>query len=250
MGAGTTLAVVVAGLERDWPLDIMPARIYNMAFTRRDPELMARHLEEVKRIGVPQIVVDVPPAVVPIGPWAITTCSDVPVFGPSTTAEVEFVIAQHQEQLYVGVGSDHTSRPLQARNIGWSKTVCPNVLAPVLWPLEDVASHWDDLVIESHVIVGGERLLYQRASGATFWPPDELLARLAEKVPASRGEPRRLGDFLAFSGTVASEHHEIMLSDEWEFSLFDAVLARTIRHRYHAPDLSETVRDLPTLAVR
>jgi hypothetical protein len=248
MPAGVRLSVVVEGLERKVPLGLTPTRIYNMAFTRRNPELMALHLEEVKRIGIPQIVVDVPPAVVPIGPWAVTTCSDVPVFGPSTTAEVEFVVAQQEGKLYLGVGSDHTSRPLQARNICWSKTVCPNVLAPTLWPLEEVASHWDDLVIESHVVVGGERILYQRGDGASFWPPDELLARLAEKVTASRGDPRRLGDFLAFSGTVAAEQNEIRLSDEWEFALADPVLARTIRHGYRAPELSDTVRDLPKLA--
>jgi len=238
---GTSLQFMVESSEGTFPLSVVTRRNYIMGFTQRDPQMMQRHLEEVEKIGVPAITVEEPPAVVPVGHWAITTATELPVNEERTTAEVEFALIQYDGRQYLGVGSDHTDRTLEETSIPWSKMVCAKVIAPVIWPLEEVVDHWDDLVIESHLVIDGKLELYQHADGACFWPPDQILEGLARKVKDAAGDVAALSDFVALAGTVVSEGGLQRFVREWEFSLEDPTLGRSIRHRYTTPLLKDEV---------
>jgi hypothetical protein len=111
----------------------------------------------------------------------------------------------------------------------------------VIWPLEEVVDHWDYLVIESHVVIDGKTELYQHADGARFWPPDQIFEGLARKVKDAGGSVAALGDFVALAGTVVAEGGLQRFAQEWEFSLDDPKLGRSIRHRYTTPVLKDEV---------
>src|SRR5690606_30208457 len=98
------------------------------------------------------------------------------VSGDASSGEVEFVLAQFNGRLWVGVGSDHTDRKLETVGVAISKQLCDKPICPTFWPFDDVAGHWDDLVLRSFIIEDGERRLYQEGSVASMLPPAQLIA--------------------------------------------------------------------------
>jgi hypothetical protein len=211
-------------------------RAYNLGFTIRDEEKMRRHLEECHRVGVPIPVVTRPPLVMPISTWAWVTDDVISVQRERTSGEVEIAtVVDADGTIYVGVGSDHTDRALECIDIPWSKQVAPNVIAPTLWPWDEVAGHWDDVLMESWVVDGGQRVKYQEASVAEFWTPAEMLQGVRESVV----EP---GGAIAFlSGTVVSIEETLRFAEEWTLRLIDPVLDRTIEHTYRVEVLAGEV---------
>ena len=82
-----------------------------------------------------------------------------------------------QGRIFVGAGSDHTDRKVETYNVTVSKQMCDKVMAPVLWEIEDVADHWDRLILRSHAWIGGARVLYQEGTLDAMLPVKDLIAR-------------------------------------------------------------------------
>ena len=55
--------------------------------------------------------------------------------GGRSSGEVEFLILQTAGRLWVGVGSDHTDREVEAYGITVSKQMCDKPVASEFWPL-------------------------------------------------------------------------------------------------------------------
>jgi 4-hydroxyphenylacetate 3-monooxygenase len=215
-------------------------RMYNLGSATRAAELAAVHQQEVARAGI-HIAFDVPaPRIYPIGAHALTTGDEVFVQDDETSGEVEIVIAV-SDQIYVGVGSDHSDRALERVSIPWSKQVCPNVLAPVLWPFEPMRVRWDACVLRSWV----DGRLYQEVSVAAFLHPYDVLATLRRRV--SDLPPR---DYLVFCGTVASLDQALGFGTGWSFELEDPVAGRRIRHGYAIRNLFDEIRSEFRVPVR
>jgi len=215
-------------------------RMYNLGSATRSADTAAVHHAEVAQAGI-RIAFDVPaPRIYPIGAHALTTGDEVLVQDDETSGEVEIVIAVH-EQVYVGVGSDHSDRALERVSIPWSKQVCPNVLAPVLWPFEALRERWDRCVLRSWV----DGRLYQEVGVATFLHPDDVLATLRERV-----SDLPVRDYLVFCGTVASLDKALGFGRRWSFELEDPVAGRRIRHAYAIRNLFDEIRSEFRVPVR
>lgn len=211
-------------------------RLYNLGFTIRDADLMRAHLDEIVKEGVPMPHVDKPPIILPISDWAITTADEITVQRERTSGEIEIVtLVKPDGSLLVGVGSDHTDRSLEAVDIPWSKQVCPNVLAPSVWPLEQVEDHWDEIYLESEVGVNGEFQLYQRAPVNFFWTPREMVESLVGRIKPVQG------GMVLFSGTVVTVDHTLSYSRDWVIRLVDPVLGLRLEHQYRVTVLSEEI---------
>ncbi len=72
--------------------------------------------------------------------------------GESSGGEVEFVLLQHGGRLWVGAGSDHTDREVEKYGVTVSKQMCEKPIASTFWAYDDVAPHWDRLLLRAHVI--------------------------------------------------------------------------------------------------
>jgi len=101
-----------------------------------------------------------------------------------------------------------------------------------LWELEDVAAHWDRLILRSYAVTGGKRELYQEGTLDAMLPVEELIKRgfAGGKLPDGCA---------MFGGTFAAKGG-IRPADRFEFELEDPVLKRKISHAY----------DVVTLPVR
>lgn len=211
-------------------------RVYNLGFTMRDEAKMQAHLDEVAKEGVPPPSTDNPPIIFPISPWATITDTLVTVQYAKTSGEIEIVTLARGDELYVGVGSDHTDRDLEAINIPWSKQVAPNVLAPTVWDWKEVAPHWNEVLLESYVSEAGNRKLFQQAGVAEFWTPVEMRDSLDGRIKLVEE-----GFLMLFSGTVVSIDGQLKYGREWTISMIDPVLERRIEHTYHVVVLDEEI---------
>jgi len=207
-------------------------RMYNFGSATRDPAVAVAHQQEVAHSGI-HIALSVPaPRIYPIASHAITTGNEVFVHNAETSGEVEIVLIE-ADQLYVGVGSDHTDRALERTSILWSKQACPNVLAPVLWRWADVAAFWDRCMLRAWV----DGRPYQEVEAARFLSPPDMLRILRERVA---DVPAR--NFVLFGGTIVALDKKLGFGRRWEFAL-TAPDGREIRHAYQVTNILDEVRE-------
>ena len=214
------------GYTRASPADVAIDRAIIAGWTGRDAEAVENHIRELEVLGVKR------PATTPIfyrvAAARLTTDSTIEVLGTQSSGEVEFVLLQTQGELWVGAGSDHTDREVEAYGVSVSKQMCEKPIASMFWRYAEAVAHWDQLILRSYAVVAGERLLYQEGSVAAMRHPEDLIERYA-KGGLAEGT-------LMFCGTLAV-HGGVRATERFEFELEDPVLNRKIQHGYDVVSL-------------
>ncbi|MGH8139865.1 MAG: DUF2848 domain-containing protein [Steroidobacteraceae bacterium] len=191
-------------------------------WTGRDPEAVERHIAELVELGIQR------PSSVPLFYRAagtrLTTGDAIDVIGEESSGEVEFVLLQHAGRLWLGVGSDHTDRRVETYDVSASKQMCEKPVAPLWWAFDDVAAHWDRLILRSFINTGTGRTLYQEGMVASMLAPAVLISRYcgADSLPDGT---------LMFCGTLPARGG-IRPAPQFDFEIEDPVLGRKIQHGY------------------
>ncbi|MEQ1935421.1 MAG: DUF2848 family protein, partial [Fimbriimonadaceae bacterium] len=141
--------------------------------------------------------------------------------------EAEGVVYVCESGTWVGVGSDHTDRKLESVGVTLSKQACAKPVSLEVWPMEEIASHWDEIRLESRLADGG---IYQGDSVAKLRKPQELLSLYATHVGTVQAGT------VMFCGTMPV-HGEIRYGADLTLRLFDPVLRRAITHSYSVEEL-------------
>ena len=147
------------------------------------------------------------------------------VSGGQSSGEAEFVLLRDGGETFVGIASDHTDREVETYGITVSKQMCGKPCANTLWKFDDVAGHWDQLVLRAYATIDGERVLYQEGKVTAMRAPDDLLAQFA------RHDGRFVDGTAMLCGTLAAIGG-IRPAERFEVELEDPVLGRTLRHAY------------------
>jgi hypothetical protein len=191
----------------------------------RDRAAVEEHIAELEAVGVPR------PSSVPVfyrvSAARLTTAAQIESTAASS-GEVEAVLLRHDGRLWVGVGSDHTDREVEAYGVAVSKQMCDKPVAAQLWAFDDVADHWDDLVIRSWI---DDDVLYQDGALAALVSATDLL---------DLSEPTLADGTLMLCGTVPAIGG-IRPAGSFTYELADPVRGRSIRGAY-------AIRDLPLVA--
>jgi hypothetical protein len=209
------------------PLTLKLRQAVIAGWTGRDPVARDKHIAELEQLGIAR------PASTPIyyrvAARRLTTADAIEVSGSDSSGEVEFVLIGSEGRIFVGVGSDHTDRKVEAYGVTVSKQMCDKPLAPVLWNFADIADHWDRIVLRSFATIDGERVLYQEGRLDGMLGVDDLIAR--------GFDGGKLPDGCAvFGGTFAAKGG-IRSATRFEFEINDPVLKRSIRHGYDVIEL-------------
>jgi len=191
-------------------------------WTGRDPVARDKHISELEALGIAR------PATTPIyyrcSARRLTTSDIIEVCGADSSGEVEFVLIGWQGRIFVGLGSDHTDRKVESYSVTVSKQMCDKPMSPVLWELEEVIGHWDQMVLRSWAWFDGQRTLYQEGTLDAMLPVKELI---------DRGFGRSgLPDGCAMFGGTFAAKGGIRPSVRFEYELEDPVLKRKITHAY------------------
>jgi hypothetical protein len=216
------LAFTIDAQGTTTPLTLAIDQAVIAGWTGRDPVARDKHIAELEAIGIAR------PASTPIyyrvSARRLTTTDSIEVSGGDSSGEVEFVLIGWQGRIFVGAGSDHTDRKVETYSVTVSKQMCEKVMAPVLWELEEVAAHWDRMILRSHAWIDGTRVLYQEGTLDGMLPVKDLIARGFGGAGLPDG-------CAMFGGTFAAKGG-IRPASRFEFELEDPVLKRSIRHGY------------------
>ncbi len=193
----------------------------------RDEAAVRHHIEELQAIGVP------PPSSVPVfyrcSASTLTQATAIDVLGPDSSGEVEPVIVALDDGLWLGLGSDHTDRKAETHGIALSKQLCPKVIGPDLWRLDEIEARWDSLVMRSFAEIDGERVPYQAGTLAGLRPPADLIARWTGGGGLAPGTVMFGGTFSAIGG--------IRPAANFEMELVDPATGSMLRHTYRINSL-------------
>ncbi len=204
------------------PLTLAIDQAVIAGWTGRDPVARDKHIAELEALGIAR------PASTPIyyrvAARRLTLADRIEVSGGESSGEVEFVLIGWQGRIFVGCGSDHTDRKVEAYGVTVSKQMCDKPIAPVLWELEDVIGHWDHMILRAHAVIDGARVLYQEGTLDAMLPVKDLIARGFGGAGLPDG-------CAMFGGTFAAKGG-IRPASRFEFELDDPVLKRSIRHGY------------------
>ena len=216
------LAFTIDAQDATIPLTLPIDQAVIAGWTGRDPVARDKHIAELEAIGIAR------PASTPIyyrvAARRLTTADSIEVSGGDSSGEAEFVLIGWQGRIFVGAGSDHTDRKVETYSVTVSKQMCEKVMAPVLWELEEVAAHWDRMILRSHAWIDGARVLYQEGTLDGMLPVKDLIARGFGNAGLPDG-------CAMFGGTFAAKGG-IRPASRFEFELEDPVLKRSIRHGY------------------
>lgn len=216
------LAFTIDAQGTTTPLTLAIDQAVIAGWTGRDPVARDKHIAELEAIGIAR------PATTPIyyrvAARRITTADSIEVSGNDSSGEVEFVLIGWQGRIFVGLGSDHTDRKVETYSVTVSKQMCDKVMAPVLWELEEVAGHWDQMILRSHAWIDGARVLYQEGK------LDGMLS-VADLIQRGFGGKGLPDGCAMFGGTFAAKGG-IRPASRFEYELEDPVLKRSIRHAY------------------
>lgn len=206
--------------------DKLPVEIRELVvagWSGRNPDAIQEHIKELKALGVK------PPSATPlfyrVGASLATHAETIQLLGDASNGEAEVLLVGTESGTFVGIASDHTDREAETWSVAHSKQVCPKPIGETLWPIEDVLPHWDELQLEAHAVIDGERVLYQQGSIAGLLAPADLLSRYGRQdVSLPPGMAMLCGTLPVIGGPRPMVR--------FEMALIDPVRERRIDHTY------------------
>lgn len=227
-----TLRLCVEKDDQGEEIDFEVSRMVNAGYTGRDQESVKRHIEELKKEGIP--APESTPTAYEVITKLIYTDDEIEVVGEKTSGEAEFVLLCTDRDVYVGVGSDHTDRELESVSIIKSKQICPNIISKYVWDLKDVRKDWDGMILRSWVRNDqGEKILYQEAFLSSIMTPEDLMEFVKNKT-----EDKNLKGVVIYSGTIPILAERVHFSHYFEVELYDPKTGRRLRCAYKINVLS------------
>jgi Protein of unknown function (DUF2848) len=196
-------------------------------WTGRDPHAVEKHIRELEALGVRR------PSTYPIfyrvSVARLALENSIEAVGTQSSGEVELALLQSGGRLWLGVGSDHTDREVEAYGVTVSKQMCDKPFAAQFWPFDEVRAHWDTLLLRSYIQEQGKLTAYQEGSVREFREPLDLIARFT-------GGNALPEETMMFCGTLAAKGG-VRPAEQFVFELEDPVLGRKIRHHYRTVTL-------------
>jgi hypothetical protein len=190
---------------------LTPRQLIVAGWTGRDSGAVAHHIEELKVLGVK------PPSHTPLfylcSASRVTQAGAIEVLGEQTSGEAEFLLLKHSGALWVGIGSDHTDRDLEAHGVASSKQICDKPIGADFWRYDDLAPHWDQIRLRAYAVISGKRELYQDGLVAAMLPPMELISLYDSANDLPEGSLMFCGTLAAIGGIRAAARFECELED-------------------------------------
>lgn len=223
----TTLHLTLESREGRMPVAFDVSDFVIAGWAGRNKEAMEHHIRELEALGVAR------PAATPtyyrVASARLTTAGLIEDAGTAGSGEVEALLIAKDGKLYVGVGSDHTDRKVETYGVAVSKQVCDKPVATTVWPFEEVADHWDSLILRSHAVIDGARVLYQEGPISGLLAPEALISGWAAEGALPGGTAMFGGTMPAIGG--------VRSGTRFEGELEDPVLGRKIAFGYDVKTL-------------
>lgn len=167
-------------------------------------------------------------------PNVMTQDEAITVVGNRTCGEIEYFFFVHDNEIYVGVGSEHTDRALEQINIIKSKAICQKPMSKQVWRYQDIKRHWDEIQLVSWQInEEGEEVPYQNDTLKALLSLDDLMEEAGKLYDDLEGVIMWSGTISALNGLVYGSHFRCEMNDK--------VLGRSMRLGYDIHIVPEEV---------
>ncbi|QUJ75689.1 DUF2848 domain-containing protein [Sulfitobacter albidus] len=208
--------------DRVTPVSFVPQRFIVAGWTGRDRAAMEHHMDELEALGIKRP--DSTPVFYRNSVTRLVQVDTLQTPGPGSSGEVEYVLFNIEGEIWVGVGSDHTDRDVEAYNITVSKQMCDKPVGRQLWRYADLRAVWDDLRVESHAVIDGAEVLYQQGTLAKMLSAEDLMAALEAQTgtPFGPGDVMMGGTLPAIGGVRPGSRFAFSLEDPRSGARLDA----------------------------
>lgn len=189
----------------------------------RNKEEVRKHAKELEEHGIrgPKNM----PEHFIVSPSVMTHEGEITCVGDGSCGEIEFFFFLRDGNIYVGVGSEHTDRALEAVDMIKSKAICEKPMSKQVWRYEDVKDHWDLIQLTAWQInEKGEEVVYQDS-------PLAALITLPALVEEAQKLYDSLEDVIIWSGTIPTVSGLVYGSRFWG-EMSDPVLGRKLTFDY------------------
>lgn len=224
MSADNRLAFDVVRQGACETINVPVTRLMVANWMGRDQRAVRGHILELVERGV--AAPENTPAFLRVPAALVTRADAIEVPGKANTGGVEFVLFQHEGELYVSVGSDHTGNDGGTHGATVVRQMCEKPLAIEAWPFSEVASHWDEICLRAWTVEGGERTLYQEGQVSAMLDPAVMLDALTECEEA-------FADGTLMYGGTFDVIGEKRFTPRLEIEMYDPVHERAITHGYN-----------------
>lgn len=220
--------ITIETLKGTKELSLQLNNLLVVGFAGKDIEKTMEHIRELEEEGIkcPKSV----PVLYQCSKELLTTSDTIEVIGPKTSGEVEYLILVHEGTYYIGVGSDHTDRELEAVSIHKSKQLCLKPFATTFWPYEEIKDHFDNIKLKSTQIINGQTIDYQHGLTSDLLSLDTIINTLKKEVDIENS--------LIFTGTVPLSNG-FQYGESFSCELIDEKLNRTIDLSYKIQIIDE-----------
>lgn len=208
-----TIALTLSDSEGEREVNFSPRRFIIAGWTGRDKAAMEHHMAELEALGIKR------PESTPVfyrnAVTHLVTCDTLQTPGPGSSGEVEYVLFNIEGEIWVGVGSDHTDRDVEAFNITVSKQMCDKPVGTKLWRYDGLRAIWDDLRVESRAMIDGDEVQYQDGTLAKMLSADDLIAEFEAQTGTAfgPGDVMMGGTLPAIGGVRPAERFDFSLTD-------------------------------------
>lgn len=211
-------------------LDLDIRHLVIAGWTGRDGAAVQHHIEELAALGV------APPSTTPlfyrVASSLLSVASRIEVVGTESSGEVESLIVQAGERRWLGLGSDHTDRALEAHSVALSKQICAKPCAAELWPWEEVADRLEEIELESRIEEGGNWVSYQKGTLASIRPLPDLASEAGlDRLAGDGAAAMMCGTFGAKGGVRPAAGFRMRMTDP--------ATGRIIEHEYATVSLPD-----------
>ncbi|RNC97039.1 MAG: DUF2848 domain-containing protein [Oricola sp.] len=191
-------------------IDVTEATIAGWA--GRDRAKMEEHILELEALGVKRP--EQTPTFYPVSAARLSRASVITCLGEHSSGEAEVVfLGGDQDEVFVGIGSDHTDRHIEAYDVAVSKQVCDKPVGGKLWRLRDVVDHWDALILSSDIEQDGTWTNYQEGTVGDLLAPGDLFNKYDGGTRLPTGTAMFGGTLPAKGGVRASRRFRARLTD-------------------------------------
>ncbi len=200
----------------------------------RDRDKMEEHIRELEALGVARPRTT--PTFYRVSAGRLTTADVIQHTGDASSGEAEAVLLAQPGGLYVGLASDHTDRRVEGYGVTVSKQMCDKPVAAGFWPFEEVADHWDSLILRAWAEIDGESVLYQEGPLSGLLPPGALIEGYCGTPDLPAGTAMLCGTLPAIGG--------VRPASRFVCELRDPVLSRRLTLSYKI-EVIPIVEDIP-----
>lgn len=199
-----------------------------VGFAGKDIEKTMEHIHELEAEGIkcPKTV----PVVYQCSKEILTNSHTIDVIADKTSGEVEYLILVDNGKYYIGIGSDHTDRALEAVSIHKSKQLCLKPYAKDFWDYDEIKDHFEEIKLISSQIVAGKEIEYQAGKTSDLLPLDRIIAEIEKEMT--------IDNSLIYTGTVPLKDG-FKFGSKFSCKLVDEKLNRTLTLSYDISVINE-----------